>query len=500
MDAAELQAIIDRLNRELVELQQKNLTLQSRIDQLLAPAKSPDDLASALQRTVDRLQTELASLSNPVSNFAVKDFRLETAITVSMTELGTIEYRLLQPGTNVDPNAISKLTLSLVPIEKQRPDGTLSPLLFQPGRELSVVGMREDLLQTFERNHIYTIGEFRSAVMRAQVRSTLIASEKTTQQELSTLQARAELLLLAGMDRKTADRLMTAGIDGLPALARWTPEGLILILRDVEKAQLTQWISAAQAFTGITAPDPPQAVVVVDTDPTGLLVRVGTSGPYSTIPYQRQLPPSDQPLALGTLRYQLREDGVGYAFTGWSTGEVQTLATIRPTASVRATARFRVACYSLTASTVSPGGRLELAPAIGGVAGFPAHCYAPGTSVRVTAVPEDGFRLESLTIVKQGTPRVLAATETVVVMDAPVVARAVFVERERVVGTGLLPRSIGVSPAPVGVLPAPFGVSPESIGASPEPIGASPTPRGVSPAPFGDSPEPIRVWPAPIGD
>lgn len=427
-DSRDLQIIVDRLTQELGQLKQQNLTLQGRIDQLLAPARSPDDLASALQRTVDRLQTELASLSNPVSNFAVKDFRLDTAITVSITELGTIEYRLLQPGTNVDPNAISKLSLSLVPIEKQRPDGTLSPQLFQPGRELAVVGMKEELLQTFERNHIFTIGEFRSTVMRAQVRSTLIASEKTTQQELSILQARAELLLLVGMDRNTADLLMTAGIDGLPALARWTPEGLILILRDVEKAQLAQWISAAQAFTGVAAPNPPQAVVVVDTEPAGLLLRIGTSGPYSTVPYQRQLPPSDQPLAIGTLRYQLREDGVGYAFTGWSTGEVQTLTTIRPTTNVRAAARFRVACYSLTASTVSPGGRLDLSPSTGGVAGFPAHCYAPGTSVRVTAVPEPGFRLESLTTVTRGTPRVTTATETVILMDAPAVARAVFVE------------------------------------------------------------------------
>jgi hypothetical protein len=427
-DSRDLQSIIDRLTQELGELKQRNLALQGGIEQLLAPASSPDDLASALQRTVDRLQTELASLSNPVSNFAVKDFRLETAITVSITELGTVEYRLLQPGTNIDPNAISKLTLSLVPIEKQRPDGTLSPLLFQPGRELAVVGMREDLLQTFERNHIYTIGEFRSTVMRAQVRSTLIASEKTTQQELSILQARAELLLLVGMDRAMADLLMAAGIDGLPALARSTPEGLMLLLANVEKTILTQWIAAAQAFTGIAATDPPHPVVVVDTQPAGLLVRIGTSGPYSTVPYQRQLPPSDQPLAIGTLRYQLKEDGVGYAFTGWSTGEVLTETTIRPTASVRATARFRVACYALTASTVSPGGRLELSPSTGGVAGFPASCYPPGTSVRVTAVPEDGFRLDSLTIVTRGTPRVVTTMETAIVMDAPVVARAVFVE------------------------------------------------------------------------
>ena len=429
MDATELQTAVDRLTRELGNLQQRNLTLQGRIDQLLAPAKSPDDLASALQRTVDRLQTELASLSNPVSNFAVKDFRLETAITVSITELGTIEYRLLQPGTNVDPNSISKLTLSLVPIEKQRPDGTLSPLLFQPGRELAQVGMSEELLQTFEQNHIFTIGDFRSAVMRAQVRSTLIASEKTTQQELAMLQARAELLLLAGIDRGIVDLLMPAGIDSLRTLARSTPEGLMLIVGNVEKAQLAQWIAAAQAFTGIAPTDPPHAIMVVDTQPAGLLVRMGASGPFSTVPFQRQLPPSDQPLAIGTLRYQLREDGVGYAFTSWSTGDLLPATTLRPTGSVRASARFRVACYSVAAATVSPGGNLVLSPAVGAVEGFPANCYAPGTSVRLTAVPDEGFALKSLTITTAGATRMVTALETEIVVNAPVVARATFVEQ-----------------------------------------------------------------------
>jgi hypothetical protein len=429
MTIEELQAVIDRLTRELGELRGQNLALQGRIDQLLVPAKSPDDLASALQRTVDRLQTELASLSNPVSNFAVKDFRLETALTVSITELGTIEYRLLQPGSNVDPNSISKLTLSLVPIEKQRPDGTLSPLLFQPGKELAVLGMNEELRHTFERNHIFTVGDFRSTVMRAQVRASLIASEKTTQQELALLQARAELVLLAGIDRDIADLLMAAGIDSLQALARSTPEGLMLILTNIEKAQLAQWIAAAQAFTGVAPTDPPHPIVVVDTQPAGLLVRMGASGPFSTVPFQRQLPPSDQPLAIGTLRYQMKEDGVGYAFTGWSTGGALPATTLVPSASVRASARFRVACYSVTAATLSPGGKVVLSPAVGAVEGFPANCYAPGTSVRLTAVPDEGFALKSLTITTAGATRMVTALETEIVVNAPVVARATFVEQ-----------------------------------------------------------------------
>ena len=420
-----LQIIVDRLTREIVELRQTNLDLQGRIDQLLAPAKSPDDLASALQRTVDRLQSELASLSNPVSNFAVKDFRLETALTVSITELGIIEYRLLQPGSNVDPNSISKLTLSLAPIEKQRPEGTLSPLLFQPNQDLAVIGMNDGLRQILEQNHIFTIGEFRSAVMRAQVRATLIASEQTTQQELALLQARAELELLIGVDRNIAGLLIAANIDSLQALARSTPEGLQLILPSVGATQLSQWITAAQGFTG-SVTDPSYHVVAVNTNPAHLVVRLGVSGQYSPVSIVRQLP-GNQPLTISTLHAQWTEEGIGYLFTGWSTGGTSATTTPQSSANIVVTANFQVACYSVCAATVSPGGKITLVPAVGGVTGFPATGYAPDSEVRVVVTPETGFELESLAITTGGATRTVTTLETPIVVTEPVLVRATLV-------------------------------------------------------------------------
>jgi hypothetical protein len=429
-----LQVIVDRLIREIGDLRQRNLDLQSRIDQLLAPGKSPDDLASALQRTVDRLANELASLSNPVSNFAVKDFRLETSLTVAITQLGTLEYRLLQPGSNVDPNAISKLTLSLAPIEKQEQRGTLSQLLFQPNKELAVLGMNADLRQTFEQNHIFTIGEFRSAVMRAQVRTFLIASERTTQRELALLQARAELVLLAGVDRNIADTLIAANIDSLQALARTTPEGLLLILRDVNKTQLAQWIAAAQTFTGIDPAVQPHHVVSVATHPPNLFVRLEPDAGYARTSIVRQLP-ANQPLKIRAVNPQLREDGVGHVLAGWSTGGVTAATTVQSLGDVAATANFGVACYSVIAATVSPGGKVVLSPAIGGVAGFPANCYAPGTNVQVVVTEEDGFSLKGLTIVAEGTTRSVTTLRTSLVVNGPVLARATFVPRPGTVST-----------------------------------------------------------------
>lgn len=427
---AALQAIIDRLTQEIAALRQANIELQGRIDQLLAPAKSPDDLAAALQRTVDRLQSELASLSNPVSNFAVKDFRLETSLTVAITPLGTLEYRLLQPGSNVDPGSISKLTISLVPIEKQRPDGTFSSLLFQPNKELDLLGMNDGLRQTLAENHIFTIGDFRSAAMRAQVRTLLLASNTTTQEELALLQARAELMLLAGLDRTIADTLLAANIDGLQALARSTPEGLQLILPGVERTQLSQWVTAAQAFTGIEPTDRSRHIVTVRTSPADLFFRMGGSRQFSTTPVAQDLPAS-QPVTLSTFGSQLKETGTGYVFTGWSTGALTATTTLLTAEDVAAVATFRVACHSVIAATVSPGGMVTLSPSIGGVAGFPAHCYPDGASVEIVVEPERGFDLAGLTITTGGTTRTVTTLMTTLAVHGPVTARAAFVPGRR---------------------------------------------------------------------
>src|SRR4051794_9479811 len=139
------QETTDRLTKEVAALRAANTELQAQIDRLAAPVRSPDELASALQRTVDRLQGDLASLANPVANFAIKEFRLETALTVGITDLGTIEYRLVTPSANVDPNTLSKLTISLVPIEKQGAQGTFSPLFFDAEKEVSQIGVSETL-------------------------------------------------------------------------------------------------------------------------------------------------------------------------------------------------------------------------------------------------------------------------------------------------------------------------------------------------------------------
>jgi hypothetical protein len=420
-----LEEIVDRLTKELVAQQQANIELQHRIDQILAPAKSPDDLATALRTTVDGLQNELSSLSNPISNFAVKDFRLETSVAVGITPLGKIEYRLIQPGANVDASAVSKLTLSLVPVEKRLSAGSMPPGLFEPNKDLAALGLSDPLLQVLEENHIFTIGDFRSTAMRAQVRASLVAMELTTQRELALLQARAELMMLAGIDRTIADLLIAAGIDSLTLLARAKPEGLKLILKDVDATLFPQWIAAAQSFTGIDPAVQPRHILSIATKPPNLLVRLDAEPAFLPAPFVRQVP-SGPPVKLRTIRPQLLESGTGYALTSWSTGNTAAAMAIQSTADIEAVADFQVACHSVTAATVTPGGKVVLSPAAGGVPGFPANCFAPGAKVDVVVTVDPGFLFKGLTITADGTTRTVTTLQTSITVNGAVKAYAAF--------------------------------------------------------------------------
>jgi hypothetical protein len=434
-----LQALVDRLTSELTRLQERNIALQGKLDKALAPATSSDDLASALQRTVNRLQSELASLSNPVSNFAVKDFRLETSLTVSITELGSVEFRLLQPGANVDPSAISKLTLSLVPIEKQLSAGTFASSLFEPDKDLSTIGVAPPLREILERNHIFTIGEFRTAAMRSQVRTLLTSSERATRDELVRLQARAELVLLAGVDLEIADTLINANITTLRALGASTPAGLALVLPRIDARRLAHWIDAAKVFDGDgAASEETQHIVSVSTEPANLLVRLGSQETFSQSRIVRRLP-AGQVVTPSTLRTQMLKEGAGYRLESWSTGEATPSISVSTPNDVTETVRFALAGYWVLAASASPGGTVTLSPTIGGLPQLPASCYRAGTTIEVIATPERDHVISTFTIKTLGTTRTVRTPQTSVVVDGPVTALATFMPRPATISSIFAP-------------------------------------------------------------
>src|SRR5207248_10494927 len=90
---------------------------------------------------------------------------------------------------------------------------------------------------------------------------------------------------------------------------------------------------------------------------------------------------------------------------------------------------FRLACHSVTAATVTPGGKVVLSPATGGIAGFPANCYVPGAKVQAVVTVDPGFALKGVTINADGATHVVTTLETPLTINGPVKARVAFVQR-----------------------------------------------------------------------
>src|SRR5262249_38275431 len=127
-----LEAVIAALRKEVVSLEEQNQNLEAQLKAQEPAPVAPDDFAAALQQSLDRLQTSLAGGTNPVSSFAVKEFRLETNVHVGVTSLGAVEYRFPKFNEMVEARSLSRLTLQLVPIPRQTTVNVFTPGDFQP--------------------------------------------------------------------------------------------------------------------------------------------------------------------------------------------------------------------------------------------------------------------------------------------------------------------------------------------------------------------------------
>ena len=124
-----------------------------------------------------------------------------------------------------------------------------------------------------------------------------------------------------------------------------------------------------------------------------------------------------------TIGYRLKNwliPGGALVPTGTSTSYVATIGATP--ANVTYTAVYEDHCYVL-AITASPltGGTVTASPATGGLPGYPANCYAPGTTVTLTANPASGNALKSWTGTVTGT-----GNSTTVVMSQPRTVTATF--------------------------------------------------------------------------
>lgn len=220
-----------------------------------------DELAVALQRTVDDLQSRLASLSNPLTNFAVKEFHVDTPVVMSMNDLGLVTYRLLSSSEKADPNKITRLSLTLVPIEKQTSAGALPPNLFKTETPLDEIeGLDRKMIATLQKNKIFTTTDLWRTSSRVNIKVALESMLRVDRERLANLLAQAELLLVKGIGKPEVVILFGLKIFSLSLLAMCRPDDLLLSYNRIASAKkvplLTidvagMWVNAARSFAGL---------------------------------------------------------------------------------------------------------------------------------------------------------------------------------------------------------------------------------------------------------
>jgi hypothetical protein len=255
MDVAALKAEIARLAAE-------NTKLKAAIAQG-GRGHTPDQFADAIQHSVDTLQGRFASMVNPTSNFALKEFRLDANLVLDISPLGQVLYRFPREGETVEPHRVNKLVLDIVPVGKPSPVGTFSRPDFEPGRSVEDIdGIGPAGTTLLQQHQLFTLQDLLAAGTRVRSQVELAALLGVGRKELGDWLAQAELLTFKDMTGGQARLLGTLGVTSLATMATQTPAELTtafnkaLSARPVkgvaplDEARVTRWVTAAQAYSG----------------------------------------------------------------------------------------------------------------------------------------------------------------------------------------------------------------------------------------------------------
>ena len=256
---------------ELDLIRKENLALKAQLEQL-DPGSPAADLAHALKGSLDDLQQTCSAMNNPVSDFAVKEFSLQANVVMRIDGLGQAHYRFLRPGENVDERAVSRLSISLVPLPKQTPQGQL----LANGGDLidieAIDGIGDANRKLLNQRGIYSIADLLKTSTRVRSRAELSALLGIERQKLSSWLDQAELMAVKDIGEQGAKVLAKSGVTSLGALAQQEPEALDTIVKKklsaeaakrlgpLDAQRLKTWIDSAQGTIGTPKPpktDPP---------------------------------------------------------------------------------------------------------------------------------------------------------------------------------------------------------------------------------------------------
>ena len=231
-----LSEIVDVLRRQVEQLQQKNADLTAEIEAI--PPRSADDVAAAIAASVDSLQGRLGQMDNAVTNFGLREFSLQSKVRVDVTALGTLGFHFVQPGDQLPAEALSTLSVTLVPVPKEQPlDPAAGPTT--AGADLHDLGFSQPDIALLRSQHVNTAAELASVGTPASATATLASMLGTDRVDLADRIAQATLTTLPELDLARAAVLRSTGLGTVAALAASTPD-----------AVAEQYAAAADAVAG----------------------------------------------------------------------------------------------------------------------------------------------------------------------------------------------------------------------------------------------------------
>lgn len=272
-----LLAIIDELKREIGALQSSILKLANDLQALRERPSAPDDFATAVQQSLDELQQRMSSMRNSMSNFAVRELKLDASVFVQVSPLGNIEYRFVQPGDDIEAAGVSRLSLDIVPVPKNDLAGVWTANFFQPGISISALpDITAEQAKSLEAAGLFSIGEFLQVGTRARAQAYLEALLGTERKRLALWAQQAMLMTLRGVNGAAAMVMIEAGLGTFEALAGLTVEVVVKAYQETrekrpelgapeaDEALAALWIRAARQYLGLGEPN---GVPVSETPP-----------------------------------------------------------------------------------------------------------------------------------------------------------------------------------------------------------------------------------------
>lgn len=259
-----LQKILLAMKDNLKQVQFENLELKTQLDaERQKKHRTPDDFATAVSHSLDSLQSRLHEMKNPVSRFAIKEFNVEFKVHVEVTEMGTIDYRFISPEEDIDPNRLSKIKMSVVPLPKDSNSGTWSAPDFTPLLDVEEIqGIGETYQKTLNRSGIYTISDLLAAGTRVRSKIELSKILDVDHRRLGEWLSHAELMTIKDIDGRSAEVLANIDVSSLEKLAKQDSQVLLetynaevkklghASIQPTTEKQIEGWISTAQLYVG----------------------------------------------------------------------------------------------------------------------------------------------------------------------------------------------------------------------------------------------------------